>query len=191
MSKHQQPQNKKPKGSKSVYRAGDLLVVDLKATLPMDRCLVTNEPTKNRVSITFQSSSPGMQVFDVLSTLFDIPVMLAAKGSAKMTIPIADGELAKLRWWFGGGVFISILAMVFGVGSFLAMFNLQRQTPLGMFFGALVVWLVMLVVGIWCITKSNSLHAARITNRHIYLGGVHPDYLARFSHFTGERPPGY
>lgn len=170
-------------GAFGVWRDGNKLVMNKAATLPY-RCVKTNGEAdlllRRKLSwhhpLIFLSICAGLLVYVILALVLrktaDIRVPICHEIRQRRLIAIAAGWLVGLCG----------LGILFG-GVALGENNPQWQAYVGLIF---LATLIVSVTGIViCARIANIVTPARITEKYVWLKGVHPDYLEPLPDWPG------
>lgn len=173
-----------------VWRAGNLLVMHLWATLP-HRCVVTNQPAERecaqiRLESDLFSSMPGWMGTPGRIALLISPFLLCSSPCAGVVlilwrmsqstetslidIPLSSRakRLQRRKLWAGW------LVVAIGLGLAYALWQFPISPLWGLFVGGAVV---MLGAGI-IRNAIQVLQIKKLTGTHVWLAGADPDYLA-------------
>ena len=172
-----------PLASTGVWRDGKRLIMRLGAELPM-RCLLSNEPAVKRVRKSWSWHTPWLFLL-AASPLIYIIVALIVRKKASIDLPVSTRILQKNRKVTRvtvcvclGGVVLTILGVFLpAAGS-----HFLSDVKLWMGLGGVIVLVVGALVGLILL---NTLQPEKITNTHLWLKGVHPDYLAALPEWRG------
>lgn len=169
-----------------VWRDGKRLVMSKNSQLPY-RCVKTNEPAETLLRRKLSWHSPLLFVTILAGLLIYIVIALAFSKRADIRVPITHRianrrSLAIAAGWLSGlgGLCVIILACIFLSDS---------QNPIGenalpfIIIGGIVFIVVSAVVSAMV---ASVVRPARITDSHVWLNGVHPDYLAQLPNWPGE-----
>jgi hypothetical protein len=172
--------------SQEIWRDGDTLVVSKHAVLP-NICLFTNEPTDgSTVKHHFAWTHPAFVWFGLLLLILVLPLglLVCAIASpfvnkrAKLRLPVCEKRFA--RWKSRRHVWLGAIALALALlGACCALVATGADDVAGLVllasFGVVALGgLVSSLVG-W------RMKVARIHKHYVWLKGVHPDYLTRFS----------
>ena len=164
-----------------VWREGSLLVMDKDSQLP-DRCVKSNQPADGFTLKRELAWHPQyLYLFLLASPIIYIIIAVCTQKKAKISIGLTREWGARRRWriliaWIAaiGG----IVVMVIGIA------GANGNSP--------VVWLVPAgIIGclgaiVYGIVGTRLVVPTRITDTHVWLKGVHPDYLATLAEWPGE-----
>jgi hypothetical protein len=156
-----------------LFRQGNVLVMHRSAPLP-DRCIKSNEPANGRTLRRTLRWHPPLVYLALLVNLL-VYVVLAAILTKTATIQIGLTErwIAKRRMVMA----IAWLLALVGVGMFFGSFPLMDpQSGVGPFvmLGGILVGIGGAIYGI---LAARLVYPSKITDTHIWLNGVHPDFL--------------
>lgn len=158
-----------------LWRQGKLLVIEKTAELPYV-CIKSNEPADGRLTRKLTWHHPLISVSILASPI--IYIILAAILSKRATIHIglSDAWFAKRRT----RIVIAWLLSLGGFGALVSgivlMNNIQMQNtaPLLMF-GGFIAFIVGIIYGL---VAGRLVTPDKITDHHVWLKGVHPEFLA-------------
>lgn len=169
-----------------VWRDGKRLVMSKNADLPY-RCVKTNEPAETLLRrklswhspLVFLSIFAGLLIYVVLALVTskkaDIRVPITHRIVNRRTLAIAAGWLSGL-----GGLTVIILACILLSDSQDPMW--RSALPIIIIGGILFI----LVSAIVSAMIASIVRPTRITDSHVWLKGVHPDYLGDLPQWPGE-----
>lgn len=163
-----------------VWRDGKLLVMSRKATLPF-RCIKSNEPAANWLKRKFQWHRGGIGMQLLVGAL--VYSMLAQK--IKLQIALSERWSRRRRWSIGlawASVFAGVAMFV--VGIIMAEQHRRAETN----------WAIMGICGLFLALIGPIVGAimaqlvalSKADDTHIWLKGVHPDYLAELPVWPGN-----
>ena len=165
-----------------IWRDGKLLVMRKGAELPY-RCIKTNGPADVWQKRTLIWSPWWVVVLILFNQLIGLLAYLLVRKRAKIRIGLCEARRAarvKAIWAAWLLPFLGVGLMGAGVVAV----NNDPNTPLVFL---MLVGLLMLLAGlIITLTLPGGVKAQRISETHIWIKGVHPDYLASFPEFPGE-----
>lgn len=165
-----------------VFRDGKRLVMTKDAVLPY-RCLKTNDDADSLLRRKLYWHQPWVYIF-IISPLIYIIVALIARQTADIKIPLCRAIRRRRRWailvaWiFGLGMF-AMLPMGIAFGEANRMPDLGPLLGMGGFFAGLIGLIVSL-------QYVNIATPAKINRTHVWLNGVHPEYLAALPEWEDE-----
>lgn len=171
--------NQGPDPMFGLWRQGNVLVMHKHAPLP-DRCIKSNEPANGR---TLKRSMRWHHPTIYLALLahvfiYAILAMLMSK-TAVIQIGLTEEWIARRRrtmlisW---GLVLFSVVLFGGGVS------QVDAQSGLGPILMLVSVFL-FLGAAIYGLIASRLVSPSKITDTHVWLKGVHPDYLAQLPHW--------
>lgn len=154
-----------------VWRDGSQLVMCKDAELPA-RCVKTNEPADRTLRRRLSWHNPLIYIL-VLSPLIYIIVALIVQKKADIKVGLSPTGFRSRRW----GIAIAWLSFFLGVVvTIVGVANSGQGNGWGI---AIIVGLVGGLIGIVVgIIKSRVVTPTRITDSHVWLKGIHADYLA-------------
>ena len=154
-----------------VWRDGSQLVMCKDAGLPA-RCVKTNEPTDRTLRRQLSWHNPFIYIL-VLSPLIYIIVALIVQKRADIKVGLSPEGFRSRRW----GIAIGWLS--FFLGTVMIIVGVANSDPNNGWGIAIIVGLVGGLIGIIVgIVKSRVVSPTKITDSHVWLKGVHADYLA-------------
>lgn len=156
-----------------LWREGKLLVMDKRATLP-PRCVKSNVPTNRTLKRSLSWHHPAIFVTILAGLLIYVIIALLARKTATIHIGLSDEWFAKRRMAiFGGWMIVLASVAMFVAGLILEdrSNNLILLVPISfvVFFGGAIYGLI----------GSRMVAPTKITDTHVWLKGVHPDFLAQ------------
>ena len=156
-----------------LFRQGNVLVMHKNAPLP-DRCIKSNEPAHGRTLRRNLRWHPPLVYLALLVHLFVyIIIAVILMKSATIHIGLTERWIAKRRIIIAA----SWLLVLLGVGLFAGGIAIAEQqtnaTPILMISG------IVLGIGaaIYGLMAARLVYPSKITDTHVWLKGVHPDYL--------------
>jgi len=157
-----------------VFRDGQRLVMTKGAELPY-RCIKTNEAADNLLKRKLYWHPPWVYIILLVSPLIYIILALVLRQSADVKIPLCQRIrrrrlYAILSAWFCG---LGMFAMIF-VGIILTEPRYLGDAGLIVAFGGFFAGLIGLIVSLMF---ANIVSPTKIDKTHVWLKGVHPDYL--------------
>lgn len=156
-----------------VWRDGKLLVMNKNAELPA-RCVKTNEPTDDWLKRSLYWHNPLLYFLIVFPGLLGYAIVaLLVRKTATIRVGLSPQGFSRRRWgiataWLS--FLIGFSLMIFGIANTKpdnSMWILAVVGGLGVFIGV--------IVGV---IRSQVVSAKKIDDDHVWLKGVHPDYLA-------------
>lgn len=152
-----------------VWRDDKRLVMSRKATLP-NRCVKSNELADGWLQRKYQWHQGGA----VLQFLLGPLIYTVISQKIKIHVGLTDAWIRRRRWA------IAIGWLSFAVGFVLFIIGLVNVDQRGSSLIVLVPigLLVFLIGAIYGALRARMVTLARATQTHIWLNGVHPDYLA-------------
>lgn len=156
-----------------VWRDGNQLVMCKDAELPA-RCVKTNEPTDRTLRRQLSWHNPLFYgVLFLLGPLIYIIFALIVQKKADIQVGLSPDGFRSRSW----GIAIGWLSFLLGTVMFIV--GVANSNPNNEWWivvvAALVGGLIGVIVGV---VKSRVVAPAKITDDHVWLKGVHPDYLA-------------
>ncbi|MBC7821449.1 MAG: hypothetical protein IAG10_31565 [Planctomycetaceae bacterium] len=160
-----------------VWRDGGVLVMCKDADLPA-RCVKTNESTDRTLRRQLYWHEPLYYLIAVLlGPLIYVIVALIVRKTADINVGLSPAGFSSRRW----GIAIGWLSFLLGaVLFFVGVANsAPNRNPNNNWWIACVAGLVGGLVGIIVgVVKSRVVTPTKITDSHVWLKGVHPEYLA-------------
>lgn len=154
-----------------VWRDGSQLVMCKDADLPA-RCVKTNEPTDRTLRRRLSWHNPFIYIL-ILSPLIYIIVALIVQKTANIRVGLSPAGFRSRRWGIAIGwlsFLLGSVVFIVGVANSKPNNNWWMVILAGLFGG-----LIGMIVGV---LKSRVVTPTRITDSHVWLKGVHADYLA-------------
>ncbi len=167
-----------------IWKDGKRLVMSKTAELPMV-CVKTNRPADAWLRRKLYWHHPLLFALAV-SPLIYVIVALIVRQKADIRVGLCAERLKRRRWIMAG----AWLAAFGGIGLMVLGINLAGQGPraddVAPFFipAGIVVAVASAIVGI---TLTRVVKPERITREYVWISGVHPEFLASFPDFPGER----
>jgi hypothetical protein len=175
----QAPQPPKQQTSGGLWRQGKLLVMHKNAPLP-DICLKSNEPATRRLTRKLQWHHPAIALSILAGLLIYVILALVLTKRATIYMALTDKWFAIRRKRLAIAWGIGLLSVAVGVGSLAMITSAPAGRGSGLpclgFFVALVLFFTALLYGNYA---ARLVRPACITDQYIYLGGVHPEFLAK------------
>lgn len=157
-----------------LWRQGRLLVMDKSARLP-DRCVKSNEPATRRLRRNLYWHHPAIYLTILLHLLIYILLALILRKTATIYVGLSDRYFAKRRRAMLIGWVLAVLSIaLIGIG----IGNVEPGA--GPVPAVLIVSGVFLFLGalLYGLIGSRMVVAKRISDRYVWLKGVHPEFLA-------------
>ena len=162
-----------------VWRDGSQLVMCKDADLPA-RCVKTNEPSDRTLQRRLSWHNPLLYIL-VLSPLIYIIVALIVQKSANIKVGLSPEGFRSRRW----GIAIGWLSFL--LGGVLFVVGVANSKPNNNWWFVIIAGLVGGLIGIIVgVVKSRVVSATKITDSHVWLTGIHPDYLATLPQWSEE-----
>ena len=162
-----------------LWRQGTLLIMDKLATLP-DRCVKSNVPTERRLKRSLSWHHPSIFLAVLAGLLIYVLLALVLRKTATIWIGLSEEWFARRRramiisWMF---VLISIAMVTGGIAT------IDRSSAFGWLIGGGVV--LFLVGAIYGLVAARMVSPTRITDTHIWLKGVCPEFLHSLPEWPG------
>ncbi len=170
----------KPHGP-TLFRLGDLLVIDKRVDLPPEICLMSN--TKASGTLRRKLSWHHPAVFLALLVNILIYAILAIVLSKKATIHIglSDEWIAKRRW----RIAVSWMGILSSLGAMIAGMVMVSQPGTAGEWGYLILFglFAFLFAAIYGLVGARLVSPRKITDSHVFLKGAHSQFLARLPHW--------
>jgi hypothetical protein len=165
-----------------VFREGKLLVMRKNAILP-DRCVKSNEPAAGKIRRNL-SWHPSYVYFIIILNII-IYAIVASLVSKKATVYIGLSEtwIRKRRNAILIGWMLPLLGVVLFVISLIILTEPHGNTDPVFGFGILGSIVLILGGAIYGIIASQLVSPTRITDRFVWLRGVHPEYIESLPEF--------
>lgn len=166
-----------------LWRDGKQLVIRKGTKLPA-RCVKTNEPTDATLKRQLYWHNPAIYLFlflGIIGLLIYVVVAMSVRKSAEIYIGLSPRGFRRRRW----GIAIAWLSLL--LGSVLFVVGIANTRPNNDWWIAILVslfgGLIGLIVGV---VISRVVAPAKITDTHVWLKGVHTDYLAALPEWSGS-----
>lgn len=161
---------------RGLWREGNLLVMRKEATLP-DRCVKSNEPTTRSLKRNLTWHHPAIYFVVLVNLIIYAIVALIVQKRAKIAVGLSDKWFTRRRRAIIIGWTTAVLASILFCSGTVMLSGVRPDNGLGGL--ALAVATVLGLGGIiYGVVRSRIVTPARITDTHIWLKGVHPDYMA-------------
>jgi hypothetical protein len=162
-----------------LWRDGKDLVMHKDVELP-DRCVKSNRPTRRRLKRQLNWHSAWVYLSLVLCGLIPyIMIALALRKQATVHIGLSDQWFAKRRRAMAVGWLLACIGIA---PIFLALASTDGPVNGYIILGGLILPLVGAIYGV---LGSRMVKARYITNEHVWMAGVHPDFLAELPDWRG------
>jgi len=164
-----------------VWRDGNRLVMAKDGELPYV-CIKTNKPADTWLHRRLYWHEPWIYVLVLAGVLVYAIVALCVRQTADIEVPLCHERIIRRRWIIAGAWLSAGLGMVLIVAGLA---NIQPGSNAGGI--AFLVGLFTLLAGpIAGAIMARTVVPIRITRDHVWLKGVHPDFLAALPRFPGE-----
>lgn len=162
-----------------VWRDGGLMVMCKDAELPA-RCVKTNEPTDRWLRRQLYWHSPVLYFLILFpGLLIYVIIALIVRKSADIRVGVSPQAISHRRW----GIATAWLSFLIGV--FLVIFGLANDKPGNSLWIVSIVGLIGGLIGIITgVVMSRVVAATKITDEHVWLKGIHPEYLATLPNWS-------
>jgi predicted RNA-binding Zn-ribbon protein involved in translation (DUF1610 family) len=163
-----------------VWRDGNRLVMTNDAELPYV-CIKTNQPADACLRRKLYWHEPWIYVL-IVSPLIYIIVAFIVRKSADIEVALCRERVIRRRWFIAGAWLSAVLGIVLiiaGLG------NIQPGSNAGGI-TFLVGFFTLLAGPIAGAILARTVVPVRITKDHVWLKGVHPEFLAALPPFPGE-----
>jgi hypothetical protein len=159
--------------SGALYRKGKLLVMHKQATLP-DVCVKSNQPANGwRLKRNLSWHHPAVYLALLLNLIIFVILAMVLRKQATIYVGLSKPWFHKRRW----AIFIGWASFFFGVALIIVAAVLADQYPAAAV--AIPIALVGMLVGIiYGFVVARIVSPKRIDDYYVWLGGVHPDFLA-------------
>lgn len=176
----------RPAERSGVWRDGNKLVMTKDADLPY-RCVKTNEPAETLLRRKLSWHSPLIFITILAGLLIYVILAVVLSKKADIQVPISH-RIKKRRsmaivagWLFGlGGLGVTILTCILWGNSQDPMW--RDPIPFVIIGGIVFIVFSALIASF----VANIVSPSKITDRHIWLRGVHSDYLNQLPQWPGE-----
>jgi len=170
-----------------MWRRGRVLIMHRHAHLP-HRCVKTNRPTApdERWRHTFTWCHPAVFLGLLVNLLLLLILYLIFRKKATIELGVNRARLVRRRRALLGGWLLFLAGFVGFIGFCVVSADAgpEASTTLGL---VAVGWLVAGLCGlIWAAWGSYIVGVKRIDAHYVWLGGVHPDYLAVLPEWPGK-----
>jgi hypothetical protein len=155
-----------------LWRQGNLLVMDKRAQLP-PRCVKSNVPTQRTLKRTLSWHHPVIFVSILAGLLIYVILALVLRKTATIYIGLSDEWFAKRRM----RILISWMTVLAGIVTLVTALTLNDRNNSLVFLIPIAV-LMMFVGTIYGLVGARMVSPKKITETHVWLKGVHPDFLA-------------
>ncbi|MDP1561782.1 MAG: hypothetical protein Q8M16_10320 [Pirellulaceae bacterium] len=155
-----------------LWRQGNLLVMDKRAPLP-PRCVKSNVPTQRTLKRSLSWHHPMIFISILAGLLIYVILALVLRKTATIYIGLSDEWFAKRRM----AIFVGWTTVLASIGMFVAALALSDRTNNLIILLPISV-LVFLIGAFYGLIGSRMVSPKKITETHVWLKGVHPDFLA-------------
>lgn len=157
-----------------IWREGNLLVMDKRATLP-PRCVKSNVPTNRTLKRSLSWHHPLIFVTILAGLLIYVIIALIARKTATIYIGLSDEWFAKRRL----AIFIGWTIVLISAAMFVTGMMMSDKSD-NFIILALLAVPIFFAGAIYGLMGSRMVAPKKITETHVWLKGVHPDFLAQF-----------
>jgi len=167
---------------RGLWRSGNLLVMRKETTLP-DRCVKSNQPCSRALPRKLTWHHPALYLTLFLCGIIPyVIIALIVQKQATIAVGLSEEWFARRRRsiliaWL---LILGSLAMPFGVGILL---NVPADV---VGFSALAAVVIALGAAVYGVVAARIVSPTEITDTHVWLKGVHPDYLAELPEWDGR-----
>lgn len=164
--------------SPGLWRQGKLLVMKKTAELP-PRCVKTNRPTERRLKRDLSWHHPILYLMLlVVGPVIYVIIAQFIRKTATVHIGLTDEWFAKRR----KAILLGWLTGLGGIGVMIAgIAGVDRNGAMGWL---ILVGIVLMLFGLlWGTAKAAMVSANKITDRHVWLSGVCPEFIADLPEF--------
>jgi hypothetical protein len=165
-----------PKGLEGLWRQGDVLIMHKQAPLP-PICLKSNQPAMTWLKRNLQWHEPWLAVTILIGMPIYVILALILTKRATIMVPLTEEWMErrrtrmKIAWGIAlGGLLLGVLGIVLG--------NLGPQHE-GFFLLLLPAFIIVIVAAIYGQYACRLVYPSRLSDTHIWLKGVHPEFLNR------------
>jgi len=167
---------------RGLWRQGNLLVMEKEATLP-NRCVKSNAPASRGLTRKLTWHHPAIYLVVLINIIVYAIVAMIVQKRATIVVGLSDEWFARRRRAITIGWTALVLSGLLGCGGFMAAAINQED---GLAAIAAVVTVVLGLSGIiYGMVGSRIVTPKRMTDTHIWLKGVHPEYLAELPEWDG------
>jgi predicted RNA-binding Zn-ribbon protein involved in translation (DUF1610 family) len=167
---------------RGLWRSGDLLVIRKETKLP-ERCVKSNQPCSRTLTRKLTWHHPALYLILFLTAIIPyVIVALIVQKRAEIEVGLSEEWFARRRRtiliaWL---LILGSIAMPFGVSILL---NLRGEV---VGWSALAAVVIGLGTAIYGVVAARLVSPAEITDTHVWLKGVHPEYLAELPTWDGH-----
>lgn len=177
-----------PSPYNGLWRDGSQLVMHKAAVLP-DRCVKSNEPASGKLKRKLNWHPGWVFVLLLVSPLIYIIVALILTKRATILIGLSERWFSKRRT----AIFVGWSMVLAGIGLFVYAIASIEPGPGGNITPLLVIAgiLLFLVGAIYGLIAARMVAPTKITDEHIWLKGVCPEFLVQLPPLPGAYTPPY
>ena len=164
-------------GGQGIFRQGKYLVIHKGAELP-DRCVKSNEPTDQRLRRKLSWHHPAVYVALLANILLYVVLALLIRKTGDIRIGLAERFIRRRR----RNMLIAWMLVLGGIVAFVVgLANAGGpQVSWLLVFGVVLGPLAVISGGLLGLFGCRVVYPKRITDEHIWLGGVCPEFLAEY-----------
>jgi hypothetical protein len=163
----------------ALWRKGNLLVMHKMALLP-DRCVKSNVPVKRRLKRSLSWHHPAIFLALLINLIVYVILALILRKTATIQIGLSDEWFAKRH----RAILIGWTSVIGSIGMVIAGIAMNRSGASGWLIVAGVV--LFLVGAIYGLLGARMVAPTRISDTHIWLKGVCPEFLAGLPEWPGS-----
>jgi len=169
--------------SVGIWKDGKRLVMSKTAQLP-NVCVKTNLPADAWLRRKLYWHQPAIYVLILISPVIYAIVALIVRQKADIRVGLCAERIKRRRWIMAGAWLVGLT----GIGLMVLGIRLSGPRPDDaapfLILGGVMTGIVAAIVGI---TLTRVVRPERITRDYVWISGVHPEFLASFPDFPGER----
>lgn len=168
------------RGTFGVWRDGNKLVMSKEAQLPYV-CVKSNQPASGWLKRKLYWHHPAYYLALLAGLLVFVVIALIVRKTANIQVALSDKWFRRRRWAIAGGwlgVIVGFGLLVTGIANSAPGNSAVFLIPVG-----LLMFLIAAVAGAM---NASIVRPSRITNTHVWLKGVHPEFLATLPAWPGE-----
>jgi predicted RNA-binding Zn-ribbon protein involved in translation (DUF1610 family) len=166
-----------------IWRDGKRLVMRKTAELP-NVCVKTNLPADGWLRRKMYWHQPAIYVLILISPVIYAIVALIVRQKADIRVGLCAERIKRRRWIMAGAWLVGLA----GIGVMVLGIKLAGPRPDDvapfLMMGGVMIGILAAIVGI---TLTRVVRPERITRDYVWISGVHPEFVASFPDFPGER----